>query len=180
MSSRSVLRWGAQNWTQHSRCTSSGLTRGAGSAPWCTGDALPKAPQAPLASLAPRTHCWLMESLVSTRTTRAFSTLLLSSRSPQPVLGCGIILQEYGGACICLSWISEGCSLSISPNCPGPSEGLHSTLEYWPLLPDLSHQWTKTPDIHALVAESHPKRSNRKGKLHLGIWTWEMAPGHLS
>lgn len=82
VSSLSLLSWGAQNWTQHSRC---GLTRSEWRGRITSLELLATLflmnPRTPLAFLATRKYCWLMDSLLFTRTPRSYSTELLSSRS---------------------------------------------------------------------------------------------------
>lgn len=60
--------------------------------------------------------------------------------SPHPVLVPRIIPSQVQDPAFAL-WISD-CSLPISPLCWGLSGGLHSPLEYHPLLPALRHQGT--------------------------------------
>lgn len=93
--------WGAQNWTQHPRY---GLTR-AERDRIASLDLLSMLflmlPRTPLSFLAPRTQCQLMDSLVSSRTSMSFSTELLSTSQPQPVLVPGIIpplMQDFAFA----------------------------------------------------------------------------------
>ena len=79
-SSMSISSCEAQSWTQHSRCASLGLNRGAGSPPstcWqCSSQCTPGSHWPPW----PQGHCWLRDSLFSTRTPKSFSAELLFSR----------------------------------------------------------------------------------------------------
>ncbi|XP_068782109.1 uncharacterized protein [Struthio camelus] len=84
----SLLHWGAQHWTQDSRC---GLIRAEERGRITSLDLLATLclmhPRRPLAFLAARAHCCLMLNL-STRTPRSFSAELLSSRSAPSLDWC--------------------------------------------------------------------------------------------
>lgn len=113
------------------------VNRGAGSS-WPAGNSLPNAPQDTTDLLGPRAHCWLIHSLLSSR---SLSTELFSSRW-YPSLYC-----TGAGPYIYFCRISDSSSLPISLPCQGHSEELHSPLGYCPLLQAWeslhpSHLWT--------------------------------------
>ncbi|KAK4818263.1 hypothetical protein QYF61_009968 [Mycteria americana] len=85
----SLLYWGAQSWTQCSRC---GLTsaekRGRINSLNLLETLFLTQLRIPLAFLATRAHCWLTVNLLSTRTPRSFSVKLLFSWVAPSIYGC--------------------------------------------------------------------------------------------
>lgn len=81
--------------------------------------------------------------------------------SPHPVLVPRIIPFRVQDPAFAL-WISD-CSLPISPLCWGLSGGLHSPLEYHPLLPALCHQGTCWAGASAPSSESLMNKLNYTG-----------------
>ena len=76
------VNWGAQTWTQHSRCgLSIAEQRGRITSLDLLATLFAMYPRIRLAFWATRSHCWLMTNQLPTRTPRSFSTELLSSRS---------------------------------------------------------------------------------------------------
>lgn len=103
-------------------------------------------PRVLLALLATKTHCWLLENVLSPRIQRAI---------PQWSFPGSTSAQGYSsphtGPCIHLCWVPGDSFLMISPPCRGPSEGLHGPLGYWSLIPALCHDWTHREDICEFV-----------------------------
>ena len=89
-SSSSFLKWGAQHWTQYSRW---GLARaeqsGRRTSLVLLATLLLMHPRIPLAFLATRAHCWLMDNLSSTSTSRCKAAL--QQVCPEPVLVHGVV-----------------------------------------------------------------------------------------
>ena len=97
-------------------------------------------PEVVLAFFAAKVCCWLMISLVFTRTpTSCFAELLSSSQ-------CVLVHRAYSSSdarlCISLCWTLWGSCQPISPACWGPSGWKHNHLVYQSLLPDFYHLWT--------------------------------------
>lgn len=87
-----LLHWGAQNWTQDSRC---GLTRGEGKDHLLPAGNNPNASQGSCLCW----KCWLMFNLVSIRTPMCFSAKLLPSWTAPTVYWCrGLILPTQNFA----------------------------------------------------------------------------------
>ncbi|XP_066851872.1 lethal(3)malignant brain tumor-like protein 2 isoform X4 [Anser cygnoides] len=94
----SFLSWGAQKWTQRSRCSlTSAEWRGRITSLYLLATCFLMQLGILLVYFAPRVHCWLMFNLVSTRTPGSFlaKVLLLSTRSASGVCWClGLFLPR--------------------------------------------------------------------------------------
>ena len=136
-SSLSLLSCGAQNWAQNSRCD---LSRAEQRGRITSLHLLPVLilvhPRIPLALLATRTQCELMDISLSSRTPRSFSAELLAAGLPI-LYWCRLFLprcRTLHSPLLNFRWFFS------AHLCQGPSEGLHSTLRYQPLLPALCCQ----------------------------------------
>lgn len=113
------MYWGAQNWTLHSSCVSPELRSGEGSPHWSF--------RQPLASLAPREHCWLTVTAVHWDA-EVFPAELFPASNPQPVLVHPVIIPGCRTSHLpLLNFRRQTSCLPLSPACRGPSQWQHSS-----------------------------------------------------
>lgn len=99
-------------------------------------------PNIPLVLSATRAHCWLMFTLLSTRTLRPLSAEIFSSRVPSAWISAWD--YSFPGARLCTSpcWISWGSCQTTSSPCRHPFGWKYDLLVYQSFLPAWCHLQT--------------------------------------
>lgn len=140
--SMSLLHWGAQNWTQHSKCVSPVLNKREVSPLDLLAVLCLMQPRMLLSFFATRVYCWLPLNFLSTRTMCPFLRSCFPDEQASACTGVQAYSSPDAGLCLFPHWTSWHSCWPISPVCQGRSEWQHSHLVYQTLLPILYHPQT--------------------------------------